>query len=402
MCPALTEGAHGGYVVDGQTRSFEVRLPDASFTGPRPVFFAFHGTGETGASFLSRINVADYTSRGFIVIAPDAVGNGTFWPVWDAMRLPTAADTPNKDVELFDQLIGCAKSTLSVDTTRIFVGGHSAGGIMVNHMLRSRSTLLAGGIVASGVFDLTEPSGPPADLDGLLSIVTWGGDNDQYSGSAGGVAVPKLSFVEQASLASRYYAAQPNVDQVQCRGNDVGHMWLPLNGWFIDLMLAHPKGTVASHALQLAPLPAGAPAACSIQPYVVPPLPPIACASTPRAGCTESCQLLADCAVDNRTVGPALGGAVAGMGFGDGTCGNCVAACEQGATTDADATVLGCIANLADGQQCTGGIEGAFPLFFVMNQCCSTAPGSNLCANMCHALAGNAAASAFFPVCQGQ
>jgi hypothetical protein len=84
-----------------------------------------------------------------------------------------------------------------------------------------RSSVFAGGIVASGVFDFTEPTPVPASetLGAMTVIVTWGGDNDKYAGSTpSGVSVPAFSFVEQASLASKYYAAEPNVDQVQCRG----------------------------------------------------------------------------------------------------------------------------------------------------------------------------------------
>src|SRR5688572_12052567 len=57
-------GANGNYVVAGQTRSFELRLPPPSFTGPRPVFLAFHGTSESGRSFVNRARLSDWTARG--------------------------------------------------------------------------------------------------------------------------------------------------------------------------------------------------------------------------------------------------------------------------------------------------------------------------------------------------
>ena len=52
---------------------------------------------------------------------------------------------------------------------------------MTNYVLQRRSSLLAGGIVASGVFSLTSPAPPPV-LDPMFVFVTWGGSNDQYSG----------------------------------------------------------------------------------------------------------------------------------------------------------------------------------------------------------------------------
>lgn len=401
VCPSLSQGGHSGYEVAGQQRSFQVLLPPSSYSGPRPLLFAWHGTGETGIRFINRAKLQEFADRGFVVIAPDANNNGSFWPIWDAMRLPATASAPNPDVELFDRLVACASSTFSIDRSRIFTAGHSAGGIMVNHMLRVRSNVLAGGIAGSGVFDLTGPGGPPQPLDDMLVLVTWGGDNDKWSGATPtGVSVPAFSFVEQASLASKYYAAQPNVDFVRVRGNDVGHMWLPYNDWYIDLLLAHPKGTPVSASLPLAPLPAGAPAVASTAPYDLPPSPQIDCPSTPRAGCEETCQLMADCAVENQTVNPALGAAIGGLGFTSTTCGGCVQRCQLGATTQADADVLACISDWSEGVTCGGGIEGAFPMFLIMNQCCANQPGSVLCQGICQGLTASPTAAPFFPVCQ--
>jgi poly(3-hydroxybutyrate) depolymerase len=398
-CPAMTAGRHEGFQVSSLTRSFEVLLPPASFTGPRPLLMAYHGTGESGAGFIARAQLQDFANRGFVVVAPDAANIGSFWPVWDSMRLPSAGASDNADDDLFDALVGCASSGLSIDDKRIFVAGHSAGGIATNHFLRSRSNVLAGGIPASGVFDLTEPGAgatPPSDM---FIIVTWGGDNDQYSGSTPtGVHVPSINFVEQASLASEFYAAQPTIDQVRCRGNDIGHQWLlSLNDWYIDLLLAHPKGTAPTHTI---PVPTGAPVVCSTDAYQVPPLPPITCPATPRAGCEQTCQLMADCAADNRTVGPALGDGLAALGFSGDSCGGCVQRCELGGTTQDDADVLSCISDWSQGTTCSGGIEGAFPMFLIMNQCCSNKTGSNLCKGLCQSIGKAPSAAAFFPVCQ--
>jgi poly(3-hydroxybutyrate) depolymerase len=400
VCPSLSAGRHTGFDVGGLTRSFEVLLPSSSFSGPRPLLFAWHGTGESGIRFINRAKLQQFADRGFVVIAPDAANIGSFWPIWDAMRLPATASGPNADVTMFDTLLGCAKSSLSIDASRVFTAGHSAGGIMVNHMLRLRSNVLAGGIAGSGVFDLTGPGGPPQPLDNLLVMVTWGGDNDKWSGATpGGVSVPQFSFVEQAYLASNYYSAQPNVDFVSVRGNNVGHRWLDYNDWYIDMLLAHPKGTPASHPIALADLPAGANAKASTSTYPLTPSPQIDCPSTARAGCEETCQLMADCAVENQTVNPALGNAIGAFGFTATSGAGCVQRCQQGATTAADAEVLSCITEWSEGVTCGGGIEGAFPMFLIMNQCCSNQPGSVLCQGICQGLAASPTAKPFFPVC---
>src|SRR5699024_2333259 len=138
-------------------------------------------------------------------------------------------------------------------------------------VLQRRSEMLAGGIPASGVFSLTSPD-PAVKLDPFFVVVTWGGDNDQYSGNAGGVSVGGFNFVSEASLASKFYDAQESVAEVNCRGENVGHAWLSsLNDWFVDQLLAHPKGLPGKGSAELVPpLPAGAKARCNDAPYEAP------------------------------------------------------------------------------------------------------------------------------------
>lgn len=397
-CPdgfaGFTAGHNTGFSAGGQSRAFELLLPPASFTGARPILFAFHGTTETGTKFVTRAKLADFVERGFVVVAPDAVGNGTIWPVWDAMRLPGKETTPdNADLALFDGLLSCVAAHNSIDSTRVFVTGHSAGGIMTNRVLRARSSVVAGGIPASGVFDLTSSGAASTTLGAMTVIVTWGGDNDAYTGTTpNGVSVPRFSFVEQASLASKHYEAQANVAQAYCRGDNIGHAWLgALNAWFAETLIAHPKGSKAAFA--------NLPAICKEDAYVQAPLPDMTCGSTARAGCQAACQLFADCAVENRTVGPSLATQLQDIGFTQSSCAGCVTQCQQGATTVADTSALSCFAQKQATATCTAGIEGAAPLFLTVNECCKGQTTSNLCKGLCTTIAKNEAASAFFPVC---
>ncbi len=397
-CPegftGFAAGHNEGFSAGGQSRAFELLLPPASFTGARPLLFAFHGTTENAANFIDRANLGDFVERGFVVLAPEAVGNGVIWPVWDAMRLPGSETSPeNADLALFDGLLSCLAAHRPIDAARVFVTGHSAGGIMTNRVLRARSSVVAGGIPASGVFDLTSSGAASATLGPMTVIVTWGGDNDAYTGTTpSGVNVPRFSFVEQASLASRHYAAQPDVAHARCRGADVGHAWLgTLNTWFAETLVAHPKGTKGPFG--------DLPSNCSEAPYVQAPLPNMTCGTTARAGCQQACQLFADCAVENRTVGPSLAEQLSDIGFTQSSCSGCVSKCQNGATTPADTAVLSCFAQKQASAVCGPGIEGAFPLFSAVNECCKDRPTSNLCKGLCTTILENEAASAFFPVC---
>ncbi|MDB4937781.1 MAG: hypothetical protein JWP87_4753 [Labilithrix sp.] len=394
---APVSGLNADFVVSGQNRELVLILPPASFTGPRPLFIGFNGTSENGTKFATRAKLAEFAAKGFIVVVPSSVGNGSYWPIWDAMRAPGNEGGPNKDLDLFDAIVGCTAAHFTVDKKRIFVGGHSAGGIFTNKVLRARSNVVAGGIVGSGVFSLTS-NGTNAPMDSTFVLVTWGGDNDAYHGTTpSGVNVPEFSFVEQASLASTYYEAQPAVQQAYCRGNDLGHAWLPINGWFIDALLAHPKG---AGAVPLPPVPAGAPVVCSDAAYQVPPLPAVSCGTSTRAGCQATCQLMADCVAENRTVGTVMKQQLTSFGFSGTSCGGCLTKCQQNGGGSANAAVLACFQQAQSTAQCGAGIEGSFPMMSAVDKCCKGRTDSTFCVGLCTSINQNEAASSFFPVCK--
>ncbi len=400
---APVAGDNQSFEVAGQSRRFHLIEPDASFTGPRPLFVAFNGTGETGKSFSDRAELEELAARGFVVVAPWSAGNGTLWPVWDSMHAADDPDANNPDLAFFDELVACLGAHKPIDKNRIYIGGHSAGGIMTNYVLQRRSELVAGGIVASGVFSLTSPV-PPATLDDVFALVTWGGDNDEYSGGAGGVSVPSINFVEQASIASTFYDAQPNVSQANCRGNDLGHAWLPINDWFVDVLLAHPKGLAQKGSTTLPALPAGAPAACTLDPFTYTSDLVVTCPATSTVtGCAEVCQFVGDCAVENATVGPILAPQLTDLGFSgtdNTTCDGCVTHCEGVATTTPDAEVLACMLRAKNASVCGPGVDGALPVIDALNDCCDGRSDSPWCVDTCTIMLTNTATGSFLPSCE--
>jgi poly(3-hydroxybutyrate) depolymerase len=393
---APAEGLNTNFSVAGQKREFVLLLPTDGSEGPRPLFVGFNGTSEDGESFTSRAKLAQFAARGFVVLAPSSNENGTIWPVWDSMRQDADLAQPNKDLDYFDQLVRCTAAHTQIDKNRIYVGGHSAGGIMTNYVLQRRSELLAGGIVGSGVFSLTSPK--PADpLSSMMVLVTWGGDNDIYKGGTGTVKVPAFDFVEQASLASLFYDGQEKVSQANCRGANLGHAWLPINDWMIDLLLSRPKGI--SGPVDLAPSPT-AKVECTTTPFKDTSTVTVTCPSSTTAGCQEACQLVADCGVENGTVSSVMAPQFTALGF-SGTenveCGGCVSRCESKATTPADAQVLACIK--AAPAACGPGIDGAKPLIDAINTCCSGRSDSPYCVDACTIIYASSAARTFFTTC---
>lgn len=381
---ALDEGHHAGFVSAGQERSFDLLLPSSSFDGPRPLVFAFHGTGMSGAGAISDYRLAQWVDAGFVVVAPDSNGNGSVWPVWDALTLPTDPAHTNADLALFDDLLACVAGHYAVDAKRLYVLGQSAGGAMTNFMLSHRSTVLAGGIPASGAFDLTQPN-PPLPIDPVTVIVTWGGSNDVYTGAAGNATIADIGYAEQAALASQFWEAQPGSHQIACRGAEVGHVWLaPINEWMRDVLLAHPKGAAAQSGWTLPPLPANAKASCSEDAATYAPPMTVSCPAATTAGCQQYCQMLGDCLVENGTLGPVVAEQVADLGYAKtaNVCTGCVAACEADARgSSADKTALGCFATAAPATKCGPGFAGA-DVFGTVGKCCAQS-GSKVCARFC-------------------
>jgi poly(3-hydroxybutyrate) depolymerase len=404
-CPAAFQapppaGQSEGYDVGAESRSFYLQLPAAA-PGPRPLMVAFNGTGETGQKIFNRAKLQDFVDAGFIVIAPDSAGHGTLWPVWDGLRDPSEESLPNLDLDYFDSLVKCVAAHYPVDEKRIYVSGHSAGGIFTNRVLRARSSLLAGGIPASGIFDLTAPEQPPT-LDEVAVLVTWGGDNDAYSGSAGGKTVPSFNFAEQAAIASQRY--EKEVEQLHCRGENVGHAWLsPANTFMLDYLLGHPKGLAKSSPWKPGAL-SGNGYACSEDAATFENPNAVTCAATTTASCQAYCQMIGDCAVENATVEPVLGPQLEALGFSGAAhldCGGCLTKCEADATAGGaqDTPVLDCFAGKAKTAQCGAGISGAMPFIEATNACCAGKTSSQICTTLCAAINTNTAAAGLFSGC---
>jgi len=396
-------GQNEGYSAAEQERSFWLALPEQS--GPRPLVVSFHGTNGSGEGSVDSYDLGTWVDAGFIVVAPDGNSNGEIWPVWDALRSLGNENLPNPDLDLMDSLIACVAGHYSVDENRLYILGHSAGGIMANHVLRRRDDVLAGGIAASGVYDLTGPD-PATELDAMAVLVTWGGSNDAYSGTAEGTTtVPEINFVEQAAVASQAYEAEPNVHQVHCVGQDLGHEWLPISDWMIDYLLSHPLGLPEHNGWTLVrpeePTVNCRERAAEYTPPVV-----VECGSaTTVADCADYCQFVGDCAVENGTAAPVLGPQLLELGFaGDGyaECGGCITTCEADVLEggEADEIVAGCMATAAEVAECAGGVEGFLPVVDALNDCCDGAADSELCTRICEALLSNDVARDFFPTCE--
>ena len=432
----LSAGQNTCYEVADQNRNFYLALPEGIDEGPKPLLVAFNGTGGTGEGFFNDVKLQDYVDAGFIVLAPSSIGNGTVFPVWDAMHALNDTEYPNPDLDFVDSVVGCVQAHYGVDSNRMYVTGHSAGGIMANYVLQRRSDIYAGGVVASGIISLTKPE-EVENLSPMAVVVTWGGDNDEWSGDSDGsgggdgdgegetqscgepeaeggeegeesqaVSVPSISFVEQAAIASSTYEGVEGGNQIWCKGNELGHEYLTEgNPYFIDFLLAHPKGLTVNPEWSFSAPGDGYPMQCQDGVYSLPEDDKLRCAGD--SGCAAFCDATSVCGLSNATVSGVLAPQLEELGLTADSedCGDCIARCEDIFKSDlahsSDDDVLACLATNSPeaGPFCGPGIDGVYPYVDLMNGCCAGKTDSAFCGFYCDIINTNSAAQTFFTEC---
>ena len=264
-CPTGFEpqvGLNSGFLSDDAPRQFHVLLPDELST-PRPVFVALTGTVQPELSFLKQSGLDQLPNSGWIVIAPvrtcatqgkncngiGTEGDGRNWEPWfDGHPDPNHDQGP--DVRFVEAAVKCAATKWSVDQSRVYIGGISAGGTFTNRALTYRSDFFAGGVPASGVWYPVDRKGGSIDgmcckrplptMDASIVITIWGGPNDKWPLDRD---PPLANYAPETKISSRYFGSQPAVVHLACSGAH-GHIWpVQMTQWLASTLLLHPKGS---------------------------------------------------------------------------------------------------------------------------------------------------------------
>lgn len=121
-------------------------------TDPAPVLVFFHGHNATGQMiFRGGIN-SDFAEAGYVVIAP----NGTPIEGRSVYRWAGRQGSERDDVAFVMDVIEDAKTKVSIDSSRIYVAGFSAGGSMAWLMACNEAQHFAGFASVAGA--LREPN----------------------------------------------------------------------------------------------------------------------------------------------------------------------------------------------------------------------------------------------------
>jgi polyhydroxybutyrate depolymerase len=178
----------------GQARDYIIRIP-AAYDGVKPaaVVFNFHGWGSTAAQQLFYGSFSAQSDRdGFIVVAPDGIGQGSDRHF--NLGLTPAADD---DVAFVRTILDRVEAELCIDATRIFSTGMSDGGAMTSVLAcRASDRFAAFGPVAVVLHGSQCDAGRPAPIAAFM------GTDDPVVPFAGGPVHCCGSFVVPAAADS--------------------------------------------------------------------------------------------------------------------------------------------------------------------------------------------------------
>lgn len=140
--------------VGGLDRTFVMHSPTGTTTVDQhlPVLFVLHGDGGTGAGIQAASGMdATADQNNFITIYPDAVN--TSWNRF-ADNVPGDAGMGNSnapdDVQFIRSIIDYLCSTYTVNTNRVYVTGHSAGGFMAYNLALQAPNKIAAFVPIAG------------------------------------------------------------------------------------------------------------------------------------------------------------------------------------------------------------------------------------------------------------
>lgn len=171
---------------DGRRRSYIVHVPPRS-TGPLPVLVALHGGGGTGSQFQEENGVDAIADReGFLAVYPEGTGvlpnRLHTWNSGDTC-CGFALDRDIDDVGFLQEVLADLFDRVEVDPGRIYMTGHSNGGMMAYRFAAEAPELVTAIASVGGAIDVnvTELSPPVA----LLHIHSVDDPRALYGGGEG-------------------------------------------------------------------------------------------------------------------------------------------------------------------------------------------------------------------------
>lgn len=146
---------------DGVERTYVVRVPrTADSTRAPPLVIALHGRGGTGERMAHWSGFdAKADTEGFLLVAPDGTGSPRGW--YTGFAPGGAID----DVGFIGALIDTLSVRYPIDRARVYVAGHSNGGVLAHRVASDLSTRIAAAAAVAGAMGVRSGDGRTTSIE---------------------------------------------------------------------------------------------------------------------------------------------------------------------------------------------------------------------------------------------
>jgi poly(3-hydroxybutyrate) depolymerase len=168
-------------MVGNSSRSYVLSVPkDYVSSTAMPLVFAFHGMGGSGKIARQYFGVEAAAQDGAIFAYPDGL------PVNDAGSAGWDLGASGIDFAFFDTLLAALANTYCVDRNRVFVVGHSFGGVMTNALGCYRGDVIRAIAPVAGM-PPGAYGGSPKCVGSVAAIVLHGENDPTVDFTKGGI-----------------------------------------------------------------------------------------------------------------------------------------------------------------------------------------------------------------------
>lgn len=146
---------------EGIERTYTVHVPRTTDSGrAMPLVIALHGRGGSGARMLRATGFDSTAERhGFLLVAPDGTGDPRGW--YTGFAPGGFID----DVGLIGALIDTLGARYPIDPTRVYVAGHSNGGVLAHRVAADLSARIAAVAAVAGAVGVRTGHGALTQID---------------------------------------------------------------------------------------------------------------------------------------------------------------------------------------------------------------------------------------------
>ncbi len=207
-------------VVNGEVRHYSLHLPKSYRYrhGAMPLVVLLHGHGSSGVKIERSTGMSDKADKEtFIAAFPDGRGDPRGWQVFDD---PSGN---NDDVAYIGQLIDTLKKLYAVDPKRIYVAGHSNGGMLAYHLGVAMPDKLAGIGVSAALLGKAFAGGNRPTSVTLVAIHGKADNVVPYDGSDGDIPYHQGFLSAPASVEefARRNGCDGALEKTRANGNVV-------------------------------------------------------------------------------------------------------------------------------------------------------------------------------------